>query len=68
MDRQKKLHHHHVTGRECGGTRRGLAGLPWAAAEVAEGYFSGRGLSPEKCGVQPQAGLPNLQHQNQEPK
>ena len=38
-------------GRECGGGAGGLDGLPRAAAEVLEGYFSGRGVPPEKCGV-----------------
>lgn len=30
----------HDTGRECGGARE-LTGLPWAAADVLEGYFNG---------------------------
>ena len=37
--RQKKPFHHNETGREYKGMR-GLAGLPQAAAEVLEGYFS----------------------------
>ena len=40
-----------MTGRESRGGVRGLAGLPWAAAEVPKGYFSIQDVSPEKCGV-----------------
>ena len=39
-DRQKKSLHHNKTSREYGGGIRGLAGLPWVAAEVPERYFS----------------------------
>ena len=48
-DRQKKSLHHNKTSREYGGGIRGLAGLPWVAAEVLEGYFSGWGVHSEKC-------------------
>ena len=51
MYRQKKQFHHNVTGKECRGDARGLAGLLWAAAEVPEVYFSGWEVPPEKCGV-----------------
>ena len=43
-DRQKKSLHHNKTSREYGGGIRGLAGLPWVAVEVPEGYFSGQGV------------------------
>ena len=51
MDRQKEPLHHNETGMECGGGMRGLARLPEVTAEVPEGYFSGQGVPPEKCGV-----------------
>ena len=51
MDKQKKPLHQNETGRECRGGARGLAGLPWVATEVTEGYFSDQGFSSEKCGV-----------------
>ena len=51
LDRQKKQLQHSVTGMEYTGDMRGLAGHPWAAAEVPEGYLSGLGDPPEKCGV-----------------
>ena len=41
MDRQKKQLHHNMTGRECRADMKGLAGLPWMAANVPERYFSG---------------------------
>ena len=28
-----------------------LAGLPWVAAEVLEGYFSGQLVAPKKSGI-----------------
>ena len=40
MIRQKKQLHNNVTGIECRGDMRGLAGLPRVAAEVPEEYFS----------------------------
>ena len=45
------------------GGAKGLAGLPWAAAEVLEGYFSSWGVPSENCEVQtpswaPQATVP----------
>ena len=43
-ERQKKILYDHETARECRGCMRGLAGLPWAAAEVVEGYFNGQGF------------------------
>ena len=57
---KKKPLHHNMTGRKCRGSTRGLAGLPWVAAKVLEGYFSSWGVPPEKCGVQTQTGLPRL--------
>ena len=30
---------HNENNRECGGGTRGLAGLPWVAAEDPEGYW-----------------------------
>ena len=35
-DRQKKQLHHHVSGMECTGDVRGLAGLPQMATEELE--------------------------------
>ena len=64
MDRQKKPLYHNVTGRECRGDTRGLAGLPWLAAEVPGGYFRGQGLPLRSVVSKLQAGLPSLQHQN----
>ena len=49
MDRQKKPLHHNETGRKCRGFTRELAGLPWEAAKVLEGYFSSQGDPLEKC-------------------
>ena len=40
-----------MTGMECRGDVRGLAGLSHATAEVPEDYFSSQGVPPEKCGV-----------------
>ena len=40
-----------MTGRECGGGTRGLAGLPWKAAEIPDGYLSSWEIHPEKCKV-----------------
>ena len=51
MDRKKKSLYHNVTGRECGGSVRGLAELPWAVAEMPEEYFSGWVVPSEKRGV-----------------
>ena len=51
MDRQKKQLQHNMTGRECGGDTRGIAGCPWAAGEVLEGYLSSQEVPPEKRGV-----------------
>ena len=51
MDRLKKPLQGNETGRECEGSMKGLAGLPWAAPKVPEGYFTGRGIPPEECGV-----------------
>ena len=56
--------HHNVTGRECGRGTKGLAGIPWVAAEVPEGYDRARGLPLRSVGCKPQVGLPSLQHQN----
>ena len=50
-DRQKKPLHHNLTGRECRGGTRGLAGLPQAAPEVLEGYLAARGLPWEMRGL-----------------
>ena len=38
-----------MTGREYRGDTRGLTGLPQVAVEVQEGYFTGKGHTPEKC-------------------
>ena len=51
-----------MTGVECGGDTRGLAGLPWVAAEVLEGNSVARGFP---VGSKPQAWLTSLQHQSQ---
>ena len=51
MDRQKKPLHHNKTGRECRGGTRGLAELPWVAAEVPEGYVGGQGGPSDVCGM-----------------
>ena len=51
-DRQKKQLEHNLTGRECGGDVRGLAGHPQMAAEILEGYLSNQLDPPEKCGVE----------------
>ena len=41
-----------MTGKECGGDAKGLAGLPQVEVEVPEGYFSSWGGVPsEKYGV-----------------
>ena len=64
-DRWRKLRHHNVTGRECRGDARGLAGLPQAAADVPEAYLRGRGFPLRSVGPKPQTGLPSLQHQSQ---
>ena len=66
MERWKKPHHDNLTGRECGGGARGLAGLPQAGAKVLEGYFSSWGFLLRGMGPKPQAGLPSLHHQNRE--
>ena len=50
-DKQMKTLYHIKAGRESRGGARGLAGFPWAAAEVPEGYFSGWEDPPEKCEV-----------------
>ena len=42
---------HNVTGMECRGDMRGLAGVPQAAAEVPEKYLRGHRDSRGKCGV-----------------
>ena len=47
-----------MSRRECRGSERGLAGLPQAATEFSEGYFSSQGVLPEKCGVNPNQGSP----------
>ena len=57
MDRQKKWLHQNKTGRERGGGARGLAGLPWEAAEVPEGYRSSWGFPLRRVGSKPQARL-----------
>ena len=49
--KKKKPLHCNESGKECGGSMRGLPGSPWVAAEVLEGYFSGWGFPPEKCEV-----------------
>ena len=49
-DRQRKPLDCNRSDREYGDAR-GLAGIPWAAAEVLEGYFSGPVVSSEKCRV-----------------
>ena len=59
-----------MTGRECG-DERGLAGLPRAAAEISEGYFSGWGrrvvaFPLRNVGSKPKAGLSSLQHESRE--
>ena len=59
-DGQKKTLQHNMTGRECRGDKRGLAGLPEAAAEVLEGYFSGQAVPLRSVGSNPQAGLSSL--------
>ena len=51
-----------MTGRECRDVK-GLAALPWVAAEVPEGYFSSWGFPLRSVGSKPQAWLPSLQHQ-----
>ena len=56
--------HHNKMDRECRGSTRGLAGLPRAAAEVLEGYFSGHRVPLRSVGSKSQAGLPSLQHQS----
>ena len=48
-DRPKKLLHQNVTDTECRGDARGQDGLPQAAAEVPEEYFSGQRNPSEKC-------------------
>ena len=35
-----------------------MAGLPWVAAEVLEGYFSGQGFLKEVWGLNPKMGSP----------
>ena len=55
-DRQKKPLHHNETGMECRGGTRGLSGLPWMAAEVPEGYFSGQGFPQRSVGSNPMLG------------
>ena len=53
MNLQKKPHHQNKIGKNCGGTR-GLAGLPRAATESPEGYFTGQGVFPwEVCDLNP---------------
>ena len=64
-DLQKKPHYHMETGRKYRGVRR-LSGLPQAADEVLEGYFSGWWILPEKYGSELKTGVPSLRHQNQE--
>ena len=51
MDKEKKTLQHNVTSSGYRGDMRRLLGLPWVAAEVPKGYFSGLGVSPEKSGV-----------------
>ena len=65
MNRQKKSLYHNVTGMECGGDAKGLAGLSCVAAEVPEGNFRAGGLPLRSVGSKPQARLPTLQHQSQ---
>ena len=50
--RQKKPLHHNMTGRQCRGSMKGLAGLLLVAAEVPEEYVSGQGVPPERCGIE----------------
>ena len=45
-----------MTGREHREDTRGLAGLPWAAAEVQERYFCGWGDPLGKCWLNPKLG------------
>ena len=48
---KQKNQFQHMTGRECDGDLRGLAGHSQAAAEVPEGYLSSWLDPPEKYGV-----------------
>ena len=63
-----KLKHNEISlnmyqnGRDCRGSARGLAGLPWVAAEVLKGYFSGWGFPLRSMGTKPQARLHSLEH------
>ena len=47
---------------------RRLTGLPQVAADIPEGYFSGLGVSSEKCGVNTPTGLsPTAPEQERNP-
>ena len=53
-----------MTGRECRGDVRGLAGLPSVAAEVLEGYFRGWGIPLRSVRSKAWPRLPSLQSQS----
>ena len=54
-----------MTGRECRGGARRLAGLPWIATEVLERNFSDQGWIPlRSVESKPKAGLLSLQQQS----
>lgn len=63
-ERQKKQLHQHMTGMECRGDAKMWVRHPQEAAEVLEGYFSGRGFPLRSIGSKSQNGLPSLKHQS----
>ena len=65
MDRQKKTFQHNLTGRECRGDMRGLAGIPWVAGKMPKGYVSDWSVLMRRMGSKPQHWLPSLQNQTQ---
>ena len=50
-----------MSGTECGGGMRGLAWLPWEAAEVMEGNSEVGGFPRGSEGTKLQAAFPSLQ-------
>ena len=50
--------------KECGGDASRLAGPPWVATEVLEGYLSSQLDSLRRVGSKPLVWLPSVQHQS----
>ena len=57
--------YHIKISRKCGGAR-GLTEILWIVAEEPDAYLRCGDIPLEKYGFKPQAGQPNLKHQNQE--